>query len=291
MVKQLKKIRRKMDVLKYICIVITSFLIVCTVALILFIYKYISVVNSIRDNSAEVKAYETEIQGLKDKTTELNQDIVFMTNEYNKLYNDFTALTNTCAAEKAQVDNLMQYYDSENEEYKMLKNRAELYDKYDYAFVNQMDGNLPVEDLRTDITYDQVATLEQLAHDNGLSDDAVKLVLAIAMNESRGQEASKNPYSTATGYCGILDFTGKFVYEELMGNPKDSYTHDMAYNGYLNLEMSLMYIKYLNAMYNGDVEQIIKEYRGCYDADYFYNIEANLNRADSSIYSLVLAGI
>jgi hypothetical protein len=141
MVKQLKKIRRKMDVLKYICIVITSFLIVCTVALILFIYKYISVVNSIRDNSAEVKAYETEIQGLKDKTTELNQDIVFMTNEYNKLYNDFTALTNT--------------YDGTSDDSSTITGSIAFYTQVSH--VKRMDGNIvPTSGTTTDETYVQV---------------------------------------------------------------------------------------------------------------------------------------
>jgi hypothetical protein len=153
-----------------------------------------------------------------------------------------------------------------------------------------MDKNLPDEDRRTDITYDQIDTLESLASENGLSDDAVALVLAIAMNESRGQEDSKNPGSTATGYCGILDFTGKYLYEDIMGNPKGSYSHDMCYNGYINLELSLQYIKYLNKMYGGDIMRIVDGYRGYRDAVYDSQLDANLQKAGKSLYTLNLGG-
>ena len=222
----------------------------------------------------------------KDKEITLYQsDIVTCVNEYNKIYNDFIATSNMNVALANQNKTL-----ANNTELEELRHRAELYDKYNYAIINQMDENLPEDEKRTDITYDQIDTLESLAHQNGLSDDAVAFVLAIAMNESRGKEDAKNPRSTATGYCGILDSTGQYLYETIMGNPKGSYTHEMAYNGYINLELSLQYIKYLNDMYGGDIQKIENGYRGYYDALYDSQLDANLRRAGKSLYSLQLGG-
>jgi hypothetical protein len=179
---------------------------------------------------------------------------------------------------------------SDNEELNDLRHRAELYDKYNYAIINSMDENLPEDQRRTDITYDQIDMLETLAEENGLSEDAVSLVLAIAMNESRGQEKAKNPHSTATGYCGILDFTGKYLYEDIMGNSEGSYSHDMCYNGYLNLELCLQYIRYLNNMFGGDVTKVVNSYRGYKDYVYDSELDANLQKAGKSLYTLNLSG-
>ena len=238
---------------------------------------------SIEDRDKVIAEKESEI-------TLYQNDIVTVVNEYNKLYNDFTATTDMNVDLSQQYEDLVNETNSENAELEDLKRRAELYDKYNYAIINQMDGNLPEDQKRTDITYDQIETLESLAKDNGLSEDAVSLVLAIAMNESRGQEKSKNPYSTATGYCGILNTTGKYLYEDIMGNEKGSYSHDLAYNGYINLELSLQYIKYLNDMYGGDTLSVVNSYRGYYDAAYDSQLDANLQRGGKSLYTLHLGG-
>lgn len=239
------------------------------------------------------KGIEDRDKVIAEKESEIElyqQDIVTVVNEYNTLYNDFMALTDMNVALAKDNAELSNQENNENAELNDLRHRAELYEKYDYAIINSMDENLPEEDRRTDITYDQIDTLEALAAENGLSEDAVSLVLAIAMNESRGQEKAKNPYSTATGYCGILNTTGKYLYEDIMGNPRGSYSHDMCYNGYINLELSLQYIKYLNDMYGGDVMRVVNGYRGYCDAAYDSALDANLQKAGKSLYTLQLGG-
>jgi hypothetical protein len=212
--------------------------------------------------------------------------IMCIANHYNNLYNDFISLSYTTADIDKNNKDIISAAEKQNEEYKELKHRAELYDKYNYAIINQMDKGLADSDRRTDITYDQIDSLERAASRNGLSEDAVALVLAISMNESRGTEVCTSPESTAAGYCGILDTTGEFIYENIMGNAKGSYDHSLAYNGYLNLEMSLMLIDYLNSFYDGDITRIIKGYRGLYDPTYINNIENNLSLGGKSLYSL-----
>lgn len=238
---------------------------------------------SIEDKDEIIKQKESEIALYQD-------DIVTVVNIFNDLYNDFTAMTNMNAQLAKDNEDLANKANADNAELEDLRHRAELYEKYDYSIINTMDPNLPDDQRRTDITYDQIDMLESLAAENGLSEDAVALVLAIAMNESRGQEDSKNPNSTATGYCGILNTTGKYLYEDIMGNPAGSYSHDMAYNGYINLELSLQYIKYLNDMYGGDVLRVVNGYRGYYDAAYDSALDSNLQKAGKSLYTLNLGG-
>ena len=237
---------------------------------------------SIEDKDKIIAQKESEISLYQD-------DVVTVVNEYNKLYNDFTATTDMNIELAKQNEEFANTINSDNSELDDLRHRAELYDKYNYAIINQMDENIPDDERRTDITYDQIDTLETLAAENGLSNDAVAFVLAIAMNESRGKEDSKNPNSTATGYCGILDFTGKYLYEDIMGNPEGSYSHDMCYNGYINLELALQYVKYLNDMYGGDIQKIENSYRGYYDAAYDSQLDQNLQRAGKSLYTLHLS--
>jgi hypothetical protein len=299
--RKLNKMRNTMERMNYIVISLLIFSVVCIGTTIITFSNH-TVVNTEHGN--QVAEMEAVIDGLsksiedrdkviaqKESEIELYQnDIVTVVNEYNTLYNDTMALTEMNVQLAKDNEELANKANSDNEELEDLRHRAELYDKYNYAIINQMDPNLPEDQKRTDITYDQIETLEALAAENGLSEDAVALVLSIAMNESRGQEDAKNPNSTATGYCGILNTTGKYLYEDLMGNPAGSYSHDMCYNGYINLELSLQYIKYLNDMYGGDILRVVNGYRGYYDAAYDSQLDANLQRGGKSLYTLSLGG-
>ena len=297
--RRINRMRNSIEKMNYIVISLILFSVVCIgSAIVVFsrhnveasnfgkkIVEYDGVVNGMN------KAIEDRDKVIAQKESEIDlyqQDIVTVVNAYNTLYNDTMALTDMNVELAKDNEELSKKANTDNEELEDLRHRAELYDKYNYAIINQMDPNLPEDQKRTDITYDQIDTLESLAAENGLSEDAAALVLAIAMNESRGQEDAKNPSSTATGYCGILNTTGKYLYEDIMGNPAGSYSHDMCYNGYINLELSLQYIRYLNDMYGGDVLRVVNGYRGYYDAAYDSQLDANLQRGGKSLYTLQL---
>lgn len=158
--------------------------------------------------------------------------------------------------------------------------RSELYDKYNWAMVRS-DGS------RTDIQYSQLLSLEELIEDKGMEPETLDLVLAIAMVESNGVEDAKNPESTASGFGGFLSGTGKFVYTELMNN--DSYNHsDVAMNGTDNLQMIVYYLDYLNDLYDGNLNEVIRNYRGLDSPSYKAQLNSLLEANDLSLENMCL---
>lgn len=158
--------------------------------------------------------------------------------------------------------------------------RSELYDKYDWA-ITRSDGS------RTDIKYDQLLTLEELIKEKGMEPETLDLVLAIAMVESNGVENAKNPESTASGFGGFLNSTGKFVYTELMNN--DSYNHSkVSMNGDDNLQMIVYYLDYLNDIYDGDLNEVIRNYRGLDSPSYKAQLNSLLEANDLSLENMCL---
>lgn len=137
-----------------------------------------------------------------------------------------------------------------NKELKVLRERKELYDKYEYALVS--DGK------RTDITYDQIKSLQQLLKDKKVND--TDLFLSWIMTESGGKEKCTSSYSTAKGYGQILDGTSKFVYKKVM--KKKNWNNSIAYDGKKNMELMSHYVDYLYSTNNNSLIKTIKRYRG-----------------------------
>ena len=81
-----------------------------------------------------------------------------------------------------------------------LSNLEELFDKYEYAIIDKYEN-------RTDITYEQILTLEDLVKEYPIND--TDLILSIIMTESRGIETAQNSESTAKGYGQLLNSTAK----------------------------------------------------------------------------------
>lgn len=146
----------------------------------------------------------------------------------------------------------------QEEELIVYRSREELLDKYEYALYH--DGK------KTDITYEQIISLQEYCEEKGYSNDMVDLVLAIAMKESTGNSQAYNKSSGATGYGQFLNSTAKFVYTKLQGN--ENYTHDVSLDGETNLKMVADYMDYLTNYYGGSVPKAINSYRGCYDKGY-----------------------
>ena len=163
------------------------------------------------------------------------------------------------------------------EELETLKEREELYDKYEYALVSKDNGE------RTDIDYDDIMALQVLADEEGLGDDAVGLVLAISVNESRGQANVKNPSSSAAGLTGLLKSTAKYSWEELLGNGEGTYQPEYVYDSENNLKMSMAYIAYLKENTNSNYALLVA-YRGDdNDTSWFRKIEKNMGKSIDSL--------
>ena len=154
-----------------------------------------------------------------------------------------------------------------------FEERAELYDKYEYAVYDKA-GN------RTDLTYDQIKTGEELMIEQGIDPD---LLFGTIMVESGGDENATNGQSTARGFGQFLAGSGKYVYEDIMGNGKGTYTHDMAFNGYTNISMIASYYGYLRNDRHYSAYQAIKRYRGLEPTAYIRAIDSYICKSGDSI--------
>ena len=153
-----------------------------------------------------------------------------------------------------QNSELIDTLKTQETELEELRERKELYEKYEYAFIRE-DGS------RTDIKYEDIKTLEELAKEENLGEDAVAVVLAISRNESQGYANVKNPESSAAGLCGLLSSTAEYSYETLLENGAGSYKSEYVYDSLTNLEMALAYVAYLKENTASNYELLVA-YRG-----------------------------
>jgi len=144
-----------------------------------------------------------------------------------------------------------------------LEAQPKLEERFFYALYD-------TEGRRNDLNEHTLGVLVDTCEQYNVSPD---LMLGIIMTESEGHSNAKNKSSTATGFCQILRSSGKYIYEDLMGNPKGSYSHDMAYDPDLNLRMGVVLVSELKREYKGNTYKAIQHYRGKNDiSDYLANI-------------------
>ena len=157
------------------------------------------------------------------------------------------------------------------------KEREELYDKYEYALYDTA-GN------RTDLTYDQIKTGEELMTAKGMDPD---LLFGLFMTESGGKELASNPTSTARGYGQLLKGTGQFVYENLQGHAKGSYSHQYAYNGDMNISMTVDLLDYFKNDKGYSLHKTIQSYRGLSDVSgYEAKINSYISKSGNSLSAI-----
>ncbi len=248
-------------------------------SLVLFILLGVVGVTS----SVKLNVANSTISELKQSTEEITIENENLSNQFNEV-SELLAKTSEIAVsldkdnESLKEDNL-----SMQDELNDFRQRAELYDKYDYAIIREEDGS------RTDITYDNIKSLEELSAEQGLTEDANQLILSIAMTESRGYETAENSQSTATGFGQFLSGTGKFVYTSLMDGDGIYKHSEMAKDGQTNLDMMVYYISYLDEKYHGNLSSIIDEYRGTHDSTYLAKLDKYLGKKDLSTSTIQLS--
>lgn len=228
--------------------------------------------NTYNDQQDEISKLEKDYKNLK-------TDYNILTDRYDSFNNSIEELL--CISEtldeqnKSLVDSNQEYYDQLQE----YKNRAELYDKYDYALFNDAGE-------RTDITYGQLKTLEELIADSSINDE--DLILSLIMTESNGNETAKNKDSSAKGYGQIINSTSKFVYTRLLG--KSGWTSNIALDGATNMEMTVAYVDYLYRKNDKDLYKTIKNYRGKDDVtSYISKMDSYLSLKNKSVEQLHVA--
>lgn len=174
-------------------------------------------------------------------------------------------LNNMEEAHQAELDEINQSIAEKDAAYDKLVSdmehessvEIELIKKYSYVVdkVNPSEG----------FTLGMLYYVDQLCKEDNINPH---MVFAIFDIESDYDIDAKNPKSSATGLGQLLASTAKLIYEGRMGNPAGSYTHDMAKNGYTNIEIVVSYLKYLKDTY-GSVKVMINGYSGDQSGTYY----------------------
>ena len=226
------------------------------------------------------KELKQEYVNLYDLSQKLNDSCEQMTNDYealNKKYKKLKSQTSGLMETVNELDSSNQSLKAENEtmleDLHKYEERAELFDKYEYAIYDDA-GN------RTDLSYEQIKSADTLMKEKGLD---TNLLLSLAMTESSGKANATSKISTARGYGQLLKGTATFVYQDIMN--AGYYSHDMAYNPYTNIDIMANYLAYLKEN-NDNVYDLIYDYRGERDYPYLCKVGGYLRKGGTSLENL-----
>lgn len=230
--------------------------------------------NSLLD---QVHELQDTNRSLNEKLQNTNADVVSILNEtivlqsQNKILSDsISGMKNTIDKLDASNAKLIKDNKSLDKSLKKFENRAELYDKYEYA-VYDKSGK------RTDLTYSQIKTGEELMKAEGIDPD---LLFGMIMTESGGDETATSSSSTARGYGQFLAGSGKYVYEKILH--LGTYSHSMAYNGDTNIKMAAGYLGYLKNTRGFSAYAAVKAYRGVEPTAYIRTINSYIGKKGKS---------
>ncbi len=264
----LERIRRKYfreiaEKERWIILWLIVILILVNIVSVVTIYNLSKQLESCQQHNTELQATIEDQHNLLMNTSvlveELNQYIYDLTQSRTQLEQKYNSLVDA-----------VNYY----------QHRQELYNKYEYA--------LFYEGERTDIEYEHLATLDEIARINGYSPEVVYLTLALVMTESHGIANAKNPESSASGLGQLIYSTAKFSYEDLLGFGSGTYKKEYAYDPELNLRMTLAYVNYLSKQKKGDPIGVVDAYRGLHSTGYINSVAEKLDSAGLELKALQL---
>lgn len=230
---------------------------------------------------ATINQKDAEIAELTSENEELMAQISSYSDTYDETVSILANVSEIAYELDEENNQLVSQSNELQDQIDQFAEREELFDKYEWAILRS-------DDSRTDITYDRLTSLEELADERNLSEDTTNLVLALTMAESQGTEDAANSESTARGFGQLLQGTAKFVYEDLMENGKGSYNHDMAFDGDTNFDMMVYYLDYLGVKYSDNIDLVLKEYRGGIDDGHSKKLNKYLTKAGTNLHSIEL---
>ena len=254
----------------------------CLIGMVgLFVVSVVSIATLVVDNYS-LRNDLTVASEKYDTLMADNQSLIAENQSLSSTYNDAVLILSDVSQIAYQLDQqnrtLNDDLNDALEKIKQYESREELFDSYEWALFRE-------DESRTDISYNDIITLEELVDEKDLSDDTVDLVLAMAMTESNGNANARNVSSSAVGLGQFLSGTGRFVYTSLMGN--DVYNHqETASDSETNLEMMVYYLEYLDLKNNHNIERVISCYRGIESPSYKYKINSYLAKNDLSLATI-----
>ena len=231
--------------------------------------------DKVRYLNMTVSAQEQQYATLEGKYAEVEE-------KYNTIFGSFADMVVVANQLDTENQEVKAAYDEQSAELQKFQEREELYDKYEYALFRDEDNS------RTDIKYDDLKSLETLAKERGMGEDAIDLILTITQLESNGYADAQNPKSSAAGLAGLIKSTAKSIYTTELGSPYGPYKHNpMAYDSELNLEIGLSLIDVLAEDNNRDVAKTVLYYRGTEDEAYQRKLERLIkNNTGKNLYDL-----
>lgn len=254
----------------------------CLIGMVgLFVVSVVSIATLVVDNYS-LRNDLTVASEKYDTLMADNQSLIAENQSLSSTYNDAVLILSDVSQIAYQLDQqnrtLNDDLNDALEKIKQYESREKLFDSYEWALFRE-DGS------RTDISYNDIVTLEELVDEKDLSNNTVDLVLAMAMTESNGNANARNISSSAVGLGQFLSGTGRFVYTSLMGN--DVYNHQKtASDSETNLEMMVYYLEYLDVKNNHNIERVISCYRGIESPSYKYKINSYLAKNDLSLATI-----
>lgn len=115
------------------------------------------------------------------------------------------------------------------------------------------------------LTPGMIIYADKLCQERDINPDYVWTIIYM---ESRYHTDAASSLSTARGLGQLLQSTAKSIYENYMGHGPGTYDHNMAYDGYTNLEIIVAYLEYLKVNY-GSPEVMINGYSGDQTSGYY----------------------
>lgn len=228
-----------------------------------------SLSNQIRSLRSENMILTNQLNSANDDIETISARVITLESRNKTLASSISGMKNTVDALDESNAKLIKNNKSLNKKLKKFESRSELYDKYEYAIYDKQGK-------RTDLTYNQIKTGEELMKEQGIDPD---LLFGIIMTESNGNEKAASSISTARGYGQFLKGSGKYVYENILH--LGAYDHSMAYNGDINIKMAAGYLGYFKDK-GYSAYAAVKAYRGVEPTAYIKTINSYIGTKGKS---------
>lgn len=239
---------------------------------------YSNIANLKEDLQREIE-YQKDSQVKNESLDALSAIIDNLNLDIDELYSNINTLNYTIDDKNMKISDLNLEIGGRDDIISLFSQREELFNKYDHALY--FGGK------RTDITYDQLVFGINEMEKRGLDPN---LMFGLFKLETGFKEDMTSDLSSARGYGAFLGSSGKWVYEDLL-KKEDEYNHDMALNGYINMEMTAELLSWNMERYDGDIKKTLIAYNGNEIGPLYYDI---INRyvsehAGYSIYDMEAA--
>lgn len=196
-----------------------------------------------------IRELKMENEKLNGKIDRINHQYELINNQLISRNEEVLQLQEIIDSQDSQLINLSDVNQSMVDELNQLRTRAELYNKYEYAVIDELGK-------RTELTYEEIKLGETLMLEKGYDPH---LMMGSIMVESHGSPDVVNYSSGATGYGQFLNSTAEWVWTKLMG--KDNYYSDLRKDGETNIRMMAEYYDYLYDTV-GSTYNVVKCYSG-----------------------------